>query len=271
MQLSKYNHKLEYLYDRKKKSAGRNNSGQITVAHQGGGHKQLYRKVIFKGEFTKGYVTNFEYDPNRSAYLAKICFYKQLKKYYYYILAPQNLKVLDIVESVPLKIENHLVNEQDNFVRTISKQIGSSYYMKDLRVGDYIYNVELKVNKGAQIARAGGTSALILQRSENHTLIKLPSGEHRLIPNLCRAFYGNLSNENHREIIWGKAGKSRWLNKRPTVRGVAKNPIDHPHGGNTSGGCHPVTPWARLTKGKPTRSKNKHNSLIIKSSKSKQK
>jgi len=138
-----------------------------------------------------------------------------------------------------------------------TKQIGHRYSLDNLSVGDPIYNIEMYPQQGAQLVRAGGTSASILQKTKNFVTIKLPSGECRAIPKHCKAFFGSLTNEKHTQINWKKAGKSRWLNIRPTVRGVAKNPIDHPHGGNTSGGCLPVTPWAKLTKGKPTRSKKK--------------
>lgn len=264
MLLSKYKSKLKYLYSRKKKCAGRNNTGRITVAHQGGGHKRLFRKIIFKGTFIKGFVIAFEYDPNRSANLAKICYTENNIKKYYYILAPQNLKILDVVEN-----STTFLKEIDLNKTTISKQIGSCYFLSEFTIGDFLYNVELFPEKGAQLIRAGGTSGILLQKSNEFATIKLPSGEHRLVPLQCKACFGNLANDEHKNIIWKKAGKSRWLNIRPTVRGVAKNPIDHPHGGNTSGGCHPVTPWARLTKGKPTRSKKKVNKLIIQPSKKK--
>jgi large subunit ribosomal protein L2 len=266
MILSKYKKKIKYLFSRKKKSAGRNNLGRITVAHQGGGHKRLYRKIYLGGNFPSGIVINFEYDPNRSARIAKICYKENNIKKYYYILAPQNLRVLDKIESS----ENFegLSKKEDLFQTTVTKQVGSCYFLHEFNVGDFIYNIEIIPNTGGQLVRAGGTSAVVLQKSLFFLTVKLPSGEHRMISTKCRAFFGNLSNENHKNIIWQKAGKSRWLNIRPTVRGVAKNPIDHPHGGNTSGGCHPKTPWARLTKGKPTRSKKKLNKLILKRYKS---
>lgn len=261
MLLSKYKIKHKYLCNRKKKNAGRNNTGRITVAHQGGGHKQTFRQISFKPTYKNGFVTAFEYDPNRTARLAKICFFENFQKKYAYILAPQNLKILDI-------IENNTTEQNSLNIWKLStlKQVGSCYFLKDFSIGDYIYNIEINLKHGAQFVRAGGTSAVVLQKSNEHVTIKLPSGEHRLVPSNCKAFFGNLANENHLKVIWKKAGKSRWLNIRPTVRGVAKNPIDHPHGGNTSGGCHPVTPWARLTKGKPTR-KKKINKLILKRSK----
>ena len=264
MILSRYKHKLKQLYLRKKSKAGRNNTGHITVAHQGGGHSQFYRKILFKGNFSKGFVCNFEYDPNRTARIAKICNIKNNVKFFFYILAPQNLKIFD-------EIENYIPENLPSNYLTVSKQIGSRYSLKELAVGDFVYNIELFPNKGGQLVRAGGSSAVILQKKENFLIIKLPSGEHRKLSNQCKAFLGNLANDTHTKIIWKKAGKSRWLNIRPTVRGVAKNPVDHPHGGNTSGGCHPVTPWARLTKGKPTRSKKKIKKKIKKHPKKKKK
>lgn len=259
MLLSKYKKKIKYLYSRKKNNAGRNNTGHITVHHQGGGHKKAFRKIQFKENFQTGFVVNIEYDPNRSARIAKICFIKNMQKYYYYILAPQNLKIFDIIEN-----STKLSKIKEEGEITITKHLGSCYYIHEFNIGDYIYNIELIPNKGAQLVRSGGTSALILQKTFENITVKLPSGEFRIIPWNCKAFFGNLSNENHNKLIWKKAGRSRWLNIRPTVRGVAKNPIDHPHGGNTSGGCHPVTPWARLTKGQPTKSKKKINKNIIK-------
>ncbi len=262
MLLSKYRKKFKYLISRKKKNAGRNNTGRITVAHQGGGHKQLYRQINFANSVKKGFIVNFEYDPNRSAFIAKVCYFKNNLKKFYYILAPKNLKILDKVETSSEK--NLYRNENVDYLIEVSKQVGSCYFLKEFNIGDYIYNIELYPNKGSQLVRAGGTSALVLQKSENFVTVKLPSGEQRLIKNNCKAFYGNLANEDHSIRILKKAGRNRWLNKRPTVRGVAMNPIDHPHGGNTSGGRHHMSPWSKLTKGKPTRSKKNNNKLIIK-------
>lgn len=262
MLLSTYKKRIKYLIVRKKKHAGRNNTGRITVAHQGGGHKRLYRKIIWGGKFPTGTVVNFEYDPNRSSRLAKVCFFENNVKKYYYILAPKNLQILDTVENSTRDDIYYAQKNKDEI--TIKKHFGSCYYLHEYNVGDYIYNVEVALSKGGQFARSGGTSAMVIAKSLFFLTLKMPSGEYRLVSTKCKAFYGNLSNDTHRNIIWRKAGKSRWLNKRPTVRGVAKNPIDHPHGGNTSGGCHPVTPWARLTKGKPTRSKKKINKMIVK-------
>jgi len=167
--------------------------------------------------------------------------------------------LLDQVETYSKK---SVLNNAFQF--NVKKQIGSFYKLTEFERGDSIYNIELWPNTGAKLVRAGGTFAQVLNKDKNFLTVKLPSKEHRLIPIDCKACFGSLSNENNRTTNWKKAGKSRWLNKRPTVRGVAKNPVDHPHGGNTSGGCHPVTPWARLTKGRPTRSKKKINKLILK-------
>jgi large subunit ribosomal protein L2 len=201
MLLSKYRHKLKYLLTRKRNNAGRNNTGKITVAHQGGGQKQLYRKTITNGnnvsyKIQKSFVINFEYDPNRSSYLAKICYIQNNLKKYYYIIAPQSLKVLDTI--------NHTLNKYPTeFSRRMSnqKQVGNSYYLHEFKVGDFIYNIELIPNQGGQLVRSGGTFATILNKKEDYILIKLPSGEHRLINSQCKAFFGNLSNENYRNVV----------------------------------------------------------------------
>lgn len=261
MLLSKYKKKIKYLQIRKKNKAGRNNTGRITVAHQGGGHKQIYKQIVLTNSLNqnfKNFIVGFNYDPNRTSHLAQICAISQKENFYLktykYILAPQNLKILDTMNNDNVNIDTNLT----------TKQIGNCYLLKDLNIGDFIYNIQINKYKTAQLVRAGGTFATILQKNENFATIKLPSNEIRNVPLTYTAFLGNLSNQDHIKKSWKKAGKSRWLNIRPTVRGVAKNPIDHPHGGNTSGGCHPKTPWARLTKGKPTRSKKRKNSLILK-------
>jgi len=242
MLLSKYSLKKKYLIGKQKKCAGRNNTGRITVAHQGGGHKQSYRKIMFDHFLNTNYqnfITNFEYDPNRTAFLAKICAVsktsKNFKKINYkYILAPKTLKILD-------SLDNYLVDTKKT-ITTLSKQIGNYYFLNDLSIGDLIYNIQINNTKGHQFVRAGGTFAVILNKNAEYATIKLPSNEYRNVPLNFRACLGALSNSEHNKKSLKKAGKSRWLNRRPTVRGVAKNPIDHPHGGNTSGGCHPVTP-----------------------------
>ena len=265
MNLSKYKHTIKYLKNRKKNYAGRNNLGRITVAHQGGGHKQQYKQIIFKNFINhnyKNFITTFEYDPNRTSFIFKLCgisnqnFYNNMYKklHYKYILAPQEIKILDNLEDSFSK---------KNSSKKIKKQFGNCYFLNELQVGDSIYNIQINNTKNCQFVRSAGTFATILIKTKKFATIKLPSGEVRNIPLIYKAFLGHVSNFLHYKKNLQKAGQSRWLNKRPTVRGVAKNPIDHPHGGNTSGGCHPVTPWARLTKGKPTRSKKLKNKFII--------
>lgn len=252
--LSKYKKKKKSLIVKKKKNAGRNNLGKITVYHQGGGHKNLYRLIDFQYNNNKGLVTNIEYDPNRSANIAKICYKQNDTKHFYYILAPKNLNALDNIFS----------NTFDSNIKNLL--IGNRYTLKNFNVGDYVYNVELYPGHGGQFVRAAGTFGEIYAKNEKFITLKLPSGQYRLFNPLCNACLGVVSNENHKNNIIKKAGRSRWLNKRPTVRGVAMNPVDHPHGGGegkTSGGRVSVSPWAKLTKGKPTRSKKKSNKFIL--------
>lgn len=204
MLLSKYKKKIYSLYNRKKKNGGRNNKGRITVAHQGGGHKQQYRIINFQETFEKGIVINNEYDPNRSAYIAKLYTTDaQNNIKFNYILAPKNLKILDIITSA-----NNITFISNNEENT-EKQVGSFYYLKDFAVGDFIYNIELSQNTGGQFARSAGVFAQIIQKMENFVTISLPSGEHRLVPNNCKACFGFVSNENHSNIIIKKAGRSR--------------------------------------------------------------
>jgi len=197
MLLSQLKKKEHYLLSRKKKPAGRNNRGRITVAHQGGGHKQLYRNIEFKGDFSSGIVTNFEYDPNRTAFLAKVCFFKNNKKLFYYVLAPQNLNILDPLYNTTTDTQK-IIDPEDI---TSTKFIGSCYFLSDLAVGDSIYNIELTPTKGSQLVRAGGTFAVILQKGAEFHLIKMPSGELRKIPSKCKAFLGALANDTHNKII----------------------------------------------------------------------
>lgn len=231
--------------------AGRNNHGRITVAHKGGGHKQKYRKIDFKREETKGIVTSIEYDPNRSANIAQLS-YKDKKKQVY-ILAPNGLRILDEIISTD-KVKSFI-------------NIGDSYKIKDLPLGTLIHNIELYPNRGGQFARSAGTYGKILQPvNDKYTSILLSSGEQRMVLSDCKATVGALSNSNHKTKNLKKAGRSRWLGKRPTVRGVAMNPVDHPHGGGegkSSGGRPSVTPWGRPTKGQPTRSRKTTNKFIL--------
>jgi len=233
----------------KHNKAGRNNHGRITVRHKGGGNKQKYRLIDFKRN-KDGIVANvktIEYDPNRSARIALV-FYSDGEKRY--ILAPTGLKVGDKVESG----------------ETADIKLGNAKMLKDMPVGTVIHNVEMRPGKGGQLARSAGTYAQLLAKEGTYCHVRMPSGEIRLIKAECKATIGQVSNQEHENIKIGKAGRARWKGVRPTVRGVAMNPIDHPHGGGegrTSGGRHPVTPWGVPTKGFKTRKKNKPSNKYI--------
>ncbi len=227
-------------------SDGRNNSGKITVRHKGGGHKKRYRTLnFFRTSPSTGIVCSIEYDPNRNANIASIFDVSTHK--FFYILAPKSLKVGDILKSGP----------------NAETKIGHSLPISKIPVGSYIYNVSPKEKKTAQISRSAGTFSKLTEKTLTHAKIKLSSGESRLISVKCYATIGIVSNELAFLTKLGKAGQSRWLNKRPSVRGVAMNPVDHPHGGGEgkkSGAGR--TPWGKPTKGKKTsQTKNK---LIVK-------
>lgn len=232
----------------KTKNGGRNNYGRITVRHQGGGHKQLYRIVDFKRikDGIPGKVERIEYDPNRTAYIALILYRDGERKY---IIAPKNLNVGDEVVSgneAPIKIGNTLP-------------------LRNIPLGSTIHAIEMKAGKGAQIARSAGTSAQLVAREGSYAQVRLRSGEIRLILTECRATLGEVSNAVNNLKCLGKAGAVRRRGIRPTVRGVAMNPVDHPHGGGegrTSGGRHPVSPWGQPTKGYKTR-RNKRTAKYI--------
>lgn len=229
-----------------KNPSGRNNSGKITVRHKGGGHKKKYRKINFlRTQPSIGIICSLEYDPNRNAYIASV--YEQINDQFFYILAPKNMKVGDIVKSGP----------------NAETKIGHSLPISKIPVGSFIHSISPKSNKPAQISRAAGAFSQITEKTLDYAKIKLNSGEQRLISGKCYATIGIVSNELIFLTKLGKAGQSRWLNKRPTVRGVAMNPVDHPHGGGEgkkSGAGR--TPWGKPTKGKKTsRMKNR---LIIK-------
>lgn len=251
--ISKYksNKKLLKKY---KQNAGRNNQGRITVAHKGGGHRQLYRNINFIRLLQKYIVINIEYDPYRTAFIAQLSLKdKNKKNQNIYILAPKNLQILDeIINSSKRKPFIH---------------IGDSYPLKTIPIGTIIHNIELEPSKGGKFSRSAGTYGKILQKyNDKYINIQLSSGEQRLILADCMATIGIVSNIDNKSLVLKKAGRSRWLGIRPTVRGVAMNPVDHPHGGGegkTSGGRPSVTPWARLTKGKPTRSNIKNNKFIV--------
>ena len=231
------------------KKGGRNNTGRITMRRKGGGHKAKYRIIDFKRNNTESAtVDRIEYDPNRSSYIALITYTDGTKNY---ILAPKDLKAGDQVISGEKK----------------EIRIGNCMPMSDIPVGIDIHNIELKIGSGAQLARSAGSSTQIVGKSDGYVAIKLPSGEQRKVREECRATIGVLSNIDKKNQKLGKAGRKRWLGVRPSVRGVAMNPIDHPHGGGegkTSGGRDPVTPWGKPTKGKKTRNNKRTDKFIIK-------
>jgi large subunit ribosomal protein L2 len=226
----------------KKKVTGKNNSGQITIHHKGGGVKQRYRLINFdRTNDSTGIVCSIEHDPNRNAYIASV--FDFLSSNFFYILAPKNLNVGDIVKS-GLEIEPSL---------------GSSLPISEIPVGTSIYNVSPKISKPGQLSRSAGTFSIIKEKTDTSALIELSSGEQRFISAKCFASIGEVSNELHFLTRLGKAGHSRWLNRRPTVRGVAMNPVDHPHGGGEGKKSGKgLTPWGKPNKrGKTTRSENK--------------
>jgi large subunit ribosomal protein L2 len=237
------------LLDKKSKSGGRNNAGRITTRHVGGGHKQHYRIVDFKRrkDNIPALIERLEYDPNRSAYIALVCYADGERSY---IIAPKGLKAGDKIQSgdaAPIKVGNTLP-------------------MRNIPVGSVIHCVELKPGKGAQMARSAGTSAQLVAREGAYVTLRLRSGEMRKVLSECRATLGEVSNSEHSLRSLGKAGASRWRGVRPTVRGVAMNPVDHPHGGGegrTSGGRHPVSPWGTPTKGYKTRKNKRTEKMIV--------
>jgi large subunit ribosomal protein L2 len=228
---------------------GRNNNGRITARRRGGGHKRRYRIIDFKRlkHNVEATVLRLEYDPNRTAFIALI---KYADGELSYILAAQRLREGDKIISGD----------------TVDIKPGNAMQMQNIPVGTIIHNVEMKVGKGGQIARSAGTYAQIIGKDQGYTQLRLNSGELRMVRAECMATVGAVSNPDQQNIKLGKAGRKRWLGKRPSVRGVAMNPIDHPHGGGegrTSGGRHPVTPWGKPTKGKRTRSNKKTDRLIM--------
>ncbi len=239
------------------KKGGRNNYGRITARRQGGGHKRLYRVIDFKRRKLDmdATVLRLEYDPNRTAFIALIE-YKDGEKAY--ILAPQRLAVGDrVVASEKADVKP-----------------GNAMPLRAMPVGTIIHNIELKPGKGGQLARSAGTYAQLVGRDAGYAQIRLKSGEMRMVHQSCFATVGAVSNPDHMNINLGKAGRKRWLGKRPQVRGVAMNPVDHPHGGGegrTSGGRHPVTPWGKPTKGARTRSNKATDKFIIRSRHAKKK
>ncbi len=231
------------------KKGGRNNAGRITARRRGGGHKRLYRVIDFKRRKfdVPAEVVRLEYDPNRTAFIALLEYEDGELGY---ILAPQRLDVGDTViagDKVDIKP-------------------GNAMPLASIPVGTIVHNVEMKPGKGGQIARSAGTYVQLVGRDAGHALLRLGSGEARMVRAECMATIGAVSNSDQGNIKLGKAGRKRWLGKRPSVRGVAMNPVDHPHGGGegrTSGGRHPVTPWGRPTKGAKTRHNKKTDRLIM--------
>ena len=237
------------LVEVRKKHAGRNNNGHITVRHRGGGTRRLYRIIDFKRskDGVPAKVATIEYDPNRSSRIALLAYADGEKRY---IIQPEGLKVGQKVVSGP---------EADILV-------GNALPLRNIPPGTQIHNLELKPGKGGQMVRSAGGAAQLIAKEEEYALVKLPSGETRKISQDCMATIGQVGNLDHENVTIGKAGRSRWLGKRPHNRGVSMNPVDHPHGGGegkTSGGRHPVTPWGQPTRGYKTRNNKRTDKFIV--------
>ncbi len=237
------------LTEKKSKTGGRNNYGRITTRHIGGGHKQKYRIIDFKRnkDDIAAKVERIEYDPNRSAYIALLHYVDGEKRY---IIAPKDLEAgMEVMSGT-----------------SVSIKVGNTLPLDNIPVGTVVHNVEMKPGKGGQIARAAGTSARLVAKEGVYATLRLRSGEMRKIPAKCRATLGTVSKSEHNLEKIGKAGATRWRGVRPTVRGVAMNPVDHPHGGGegrTSGGRHPVSPWGMPTKGHKTRKNKRTDKFIV--------
>jgi large subunit ribosomal protein L2 len=232
-----------------KKSGGRNNKGRITSYRRGGGHKRFYRVIDFKRDKhgIPARVAAIEYDPNRSARIALLFYVDGEKRY---ILAPHGLSVNDRIESGP----------------EAEIKVGNATALERIPLGSFVHNIEMIPGRGGVIARSAGSMAILAAKEGRMAHLKLPSGEVRLVPLKCNATIGQVGNIDHENIVWGKAGKSRWLGYRPNVRAVAMNPVDHPMGGGegrSSGGRHPCTPWGKPTKGYKTRKKGKLSDRYI--------
>jgi large subunit ribosomal protein L2 len=237
------------LLDTRLGKGGRNNRGRITVRHRGGGHKRRYRVIDFKRDKqgVPGKVATVEYDPNRSARIALIHYVDGEKRY---ILHPFNLEVGDTI-----------VSSNDADIKP-----GNAMQLLAIPLGTWVHNIEMQIGHGGQLCRSAGTYAQVMAKEGGYVLLRLPSSELRQVRRECRATIGQVGNLQHENIVIGKAGRSRWLGRRPTVRGSAMNPVDHPHGGGegrTTGGRHPVTPWGKPTKGYRTRSKKNPTSKFI--------
>ncbi len=232
-----------------RKSGGRNNKGRITAYQRGGGHKRFYRIVDFKRNKhdIPARVASIEYDPNRSARIALLHYVDGEKRY---ILAPNELKVDDRIVSG----EN------------VEVKIGNAMPLGKMPLGSIVHNIEMKPGKGGQMARSAGSMVQLVAKEGKKAILKMPSGEVRTVPIICYGTVGQVSNVDHKNVVWGKAGATRWRGRRPSVRGVAMNPVDHPMGGGegrSSGGRHPCTPWGKPTKGYKTRSKRKSNDHLV--------
>lgn len=238
-----------------RKKGGRNNNGRITVRHRGGGHKRRYRQIDFKRSKrgVPAKVFSVEYDPNRSA---RICLLLYVDGERRYIIWPKGVKVGDEIMSGPEAAFN----------------AGNALPLENIPLGTLVHNVELNIGKGGQLARSAGSYAQVMAKEGNYVTLRLPSGEVRMVHRLCYATIGEVGNAEHENVVSGKAGRTRWLGRRPKVRGVAMNPVDHPHGGGegrTSGGRHPVSPWGMPTKGYKTRKKQPSDSFIVRRRKAK--
>ncbi len=237
------------LTSSKRRISGRNNLGRVTMRRRGGGHKRRYRILDFRREKDgiPGKVEAIEYDPNRSARIALICYADGERRY---IISPNGLEVgMNLMSGAGAEF-----------------QVGNTLPLSNIPLGTMVHNVELTPGKGGQLARSAGNGCQLLAKEGAYAALRLPSGEMRRVQLGCRATIGQVGNEEHANISHGKAGRTRWLGRRPKVRGVAMNPIDHPHGGGegrTSGGRHPVTPWGVSTKGHKTRSKKKRSNVFI--------
>lgn len=243
------------LLEAKKRISGRNNNGRITVRRRGGGHKRFYRIIDFKRGKTgvPGTVTQIEYDPNRSAHIALITYEDGEKRY---IIAPIGLEVGKTVMSGP---------EADILP-------GNALPIRNIPLGTQIHNIEMRPGKGGQMARSAGSFAQLVAKDGDFAQLRMPSGEVRRVPIVCMATVGQVGNAEHENVSYGKAGRSRWKGIRPHVRGVAMNPVDHPHGGGegkTSGGRNPVTPWGQPTRGYKTRNNKRTQNMIVRDRRSK--
>lgn len=238
------------LTEGKKRISGRNSGGAITVRHRGGGHKRKYRLVDFtrKKYDIPAFVKSLEYDPNRSAFICLIQYEDGEKAY---ILAP-----------VGIQVDQKVISGISGNVRP---DVGNRMPLKNIPTGMDIYNIELNIGQGGKIVRSAGSCARIMAKEGNYCSIKLPSGEVRLVHGNCSASIGRVSNIEHRDVVIGKAGRKRWMGFRPTVRGTAMNPVDHPHGGGEgkTKGRHPVTPWGKPTKGYKTRKGKKFSDNFV--------